>query len=160
IQQRLKLEQQMERLRFDKNQLLPQLDIVGRGGWNAGGTPEFSGALDEFANRDNPFWSLGGQIKIPLSRTLEKNNLRSAKATKEQMELTQKQTEQSALIEIEDAIASANTDFQQVKARREATKYAEQALEAEQKKLESGKSTSFNVLQFQKDLTQARSDEL
>jgi len=64
------------------------------------------------------------------------------------------------LIDIEDKIAIANTDFQQVAARHEATKYAEDALQAEQKKLESGKSTSFIVLQLQNNLTQARSDEV
>src|SRR6185436_1453122 len=108
----------------------------------------------------NPFWSVGGQFSIPLSRTREKNIYRASKATKEQIELALKQLEKSALIDIENAIATANTDFQQVKARREATKFAEEALEAEQKKLESGKSTSFIVLQLQKNLTQARSDEL
>jgi outer membrane protein TolC len=38
--------------------------------------------------------------------------------------------------------------------------YAEAALQAEQKKLESGKSTSFQVLQLQKDLTDARGAEI
>ena len=37
---------------------------------------------------------------------------------------------------------------------------AEAALEAEQKKLENGKSTSFFVLQLQRDLTARRSDEI
>ena len=43
---------------------------------------------------------------------------------------------------------------------RAAREYAEAALQAEQKKLESGKSTSFEVLQLQKDLTTARSAEI
>jgi outer membrane protein TolC len=47
-----------------------------------------------------------------------------------------------------------------VTARREARIYAEAALEAEQKKLENGKSTSFVVLQLTKDLTTARSAEI
>jgi len=42
-----------------------------------------------------------------------------------------------------------------VDATREARIYAEAALSAEQKKLESGKSTSFVVLQLTKDLTAA-----
>jgi outer membrane protein TolC len=71
-----------------------------------------------------------------------------------------KQLEQNVLIQIENDIAVANTRFQQVDATREARIYAEAALDAEQKKLESGKSTSFVVLQLTKDLTTARSTEI
>jgi len=64
------------------------------------------------------------------------------------------------MVTIENDIATANTRFQQVTATREARVYAEAALEAEQKKLESGKSTSFVVLQLTRDLTSARSAEI
>jgi outer membrane protein len=47
-----------------------------------------------------------------------------------------------------------------VEATRQARLYAEAALDAEQKKLENGKSTTFVVLQLQKDLTTARADEI
>jgi outer membrane protein TolC len=43
---------------------------------------------------------------------------------------------------------------------RQARLYAEAALDAEQKKLENGKSTSYLVMQFQRDLTNARSQEI
>jgi hypothetical protein len=45
-------------------------------------------------------------------------------------------------------------------ATRKAREYAEVALDARQKKLESGKSTSFVVLLLQRDLTGAQSDEI
>ena len=64
------------------------------------------------------------------------------------------------MITIENDIANANTRFQQVTATRAARIYAEAALDAEQKKLESGKSTSFVVLQLQRDLTSAASAEI
>jgi outer membrane protein len=47
-----------------------------------------------------------------------------------------------------------------VGATRQARLYAEAALDAEGKKLESGKSTSFQVLQLQRDLTSRRSEEI
>jgi len=55
--------------------------------------------------------------------------------------------------------AAGTTNFRRVDATKEARLFAESALEAEQKKLETGKSTSFFVLQFQRDLTAARSAE-
>jgi outer membrane protein TolC len=64
------------------------------------------------------------------------------------------------LIKIENAIAVAETSFERVDATRQARQYAESALEAEQTKLDKGKSTTFVVLQLQKDLTSARSAEI
>jgi len=63
-------------------------------------------------------------------------------------------------VDIEDAVKLAQTNFERVDATKQARLYAEAALEAEQKKLENGKSTSFNVLFLQRDLTQARSAEI
>ncbi|MGY8674098.1 MAG: TolC family protein, partial [Verrucomicrobiia bacterium] len=50
--------------------------------------------------------------------------------------------------------------YQRITATRESRLYAEAALDAEEKKLINGKSTSFFVLQLQRDLTAARSTEL
>lgn len=159
LQQRIALEKQGAILKFQKNQLYPQLDLVGTYGYNASGR-EFSGAFDQLGNGDNPFYSYGAQLTVPLSRTSARNSYKSAKATREQIDLQLRQLEQNVLIEIENAIAVANTAFQRVQATREARVYAEAALDAEQKKLESGKSTSFEVLRLQRDLTSARSNEI
>jgi len=74
--------------------------------------------------------------------------------------LTLKQKEQGILTEIDNAVIAARTSYERVGSTREARLYAEAALEAEQKKLENGKSTSFVVLQLQRDLTAARSAEI
>ncbi len=57
-------------------------------------------------------------------------------------------------------ITAARVSYERVTARRESRLYSEAALDAERKKLENGKSTSFVVLQLQKDLTAARSAEI
>jgi outer membrane protein TolC len=160
LQQRLNIEKQAYVVRYQKNQLLPQVDAVGSYGYNAGSTPEFSGAIDQWGNRDNPFWSVGAQMSIPLPQTSARYGYRTAKATAEQAALQLRQLEQTVMIRIENAIAVARTSFQRASATREARIYAEDALEAEQKKLESGKSTSFEVLRLQRDLTTASSAEI
>ncbi len=158
-QQRISLEKQGQVVRFQKSQLFPQLDLLGTYGYNASDT-EYSGAFRQFADRDNPYWSYGAQLSMPLTQTAARNNYRAAKATKEQVSLILRQLEQGVLIQIENAIAVVNTSFQRVAATREARMYAESALDAEQKKLASGKSTSFEVLRLQRDLTTARSSEI
>jgi outer membrane protein TolC len=64
------------------------------------------------------------------------------------------------VVEVDDAVGDARTAFERVDATRKAREYAEAALDAEQKKLESGKSTSFFVLEFQNQLTAARLAEI
>ena len=159
LQQRLSMESQVHIVKYQKNQLYPELDLVGTYGYN-GSAKEFSGALDQWAGRDNPFWSYGAQMTIPLSQTSARNNYKSAKATQQRIALQLKQLEQNVLILIENDIAVANTRYLQVQATHEATVYAQDALDAERKKLESGKSTSFIVLQLTKDLTTAASNEI
>jgi len=159
LQQQLSLEKQGYRVKFRRNQMFPQLDLVGDYGYNAS-SPGLAGALEQYRSRGNPFWSVGAEVSIPLGNVSPRNNYKSAKAARQQIALQFKQLEQNVLIQIENAIATARTSFQRVDATREARVYAEAALGAEQKKLESGKSTSFEVLRLQRDLTTARSTEI
>jgi outer membrane protein TolC len=158
-QQKIALEKQGYIVKFSKNQLFPQLDVVGSYGYSASDS-DWSPALEQIGDRDNPFWSVGGQLSMPLGNRSARNNYRAAKANQQRIALQLKQLQQRILIAIEDAISVAETSLQRVKATREAREYAEQALEAEQKKLESGKSTSFEVLRLQRDLTAARLSEI
>ncbi len=159
LQAKLNVEKQGYVVRYQKNQLYPQLDLVGAYGF-AASSAEFSGALSQLNSADNPFWGVGAQLTFPLGNTSARNSYKSAKVSKEQISLQLKQLQQATLIKIENAMAVAQTSFQRVAATREARLYSEAALEAEQTKLEKGKSTTFVVLQLQKDLTSARSAEI
>jgi outer membrane protein TolC len=89
-----------------------------------------------------------------------RNRYQSSKAEKEQSILRLKNFEQTVMIEVDDALKQAQTSFQRVDATRQARAFAELALDAEQRKFESGRSTSFFVLQYQRDLTAARYQEI
>lgn len=159
IKQKIALENQGYIVKYQKNQLMPQLNVVGSYGYSAA-SGSWGDSFDQYANQDNPFWSVGGQLSIPLGNRTARNNYKTAKTTQEQINLQLKQLQQRIMVVIEDAIAVAQTSFQRVKATREARSFAAAALEAEQKKLESGKSTSFEVLRLQRDLTTAASSEI
>jgi outer membrane protein TolC len=159
-QQKLALEKQGYIVKFQKNQMFPELDLVGSAGYNASSTVSFDQAMTQLGARDNPYWTIGGQVTFPLGNINARNTYKAAKLTKEQIALQLKQLQQNILIQIEDAIAVAKTALQRAGATREARIYAEAALDAEQKKLENGKSTSFQVLSLQRDLTTARSTEI
>jgi outer membrane protein TolC len=156
-QAKLDVERLGIQLKYAQNQLWPQLDVFGSFGYNGGGD-EFSSTVNVLKEANTPYYSVGGQLSIPLGNRAARNNYRSVKANREQLILGVKQLEQQVMIEIDDAIKQAQTDFERVQATKEAVDFADAALSAEQKKLESGKSTSFQVLRLQRDLTSARRD--
>ena len=85
---------------------------------------------------------------------------RSNRAQKGQLVVQLKQLEQNVMVQIAVSVEQAKTGFAQVDATRESRLFAEAALEAEQKKLDNGRSSSFVVVQLQRDLTTARLAEL
>jgi outer membrane protein TolC len=159
LQARLDLERRDILLRYQKNQLFPQLDLIGSYGRN-GLDNHWGGALSDIRDETNPRFSYGILFSIPLSNRSARNAYHATKAEKQQALLGLKQLEQEIMVEIDDAVKVAQTSFERVDATKQARLYAEAALEAEQKKLENGKSTSFVVLQLQRDLTAARSQEI
>jgi outer membrane protein len=159
LQAKLDLEREGYQLKFDRNQIYPQLNAVGSYGYNGSGL-SLNDTFNDAKGLDRPFYSFGGQLVIPLGNGAARNRYKSTKAVHEQTLLGLKRLEQSIMIGIDNAIKLAQSNYERIEATRKAREYAEAALAAEQKKLENGKSTSFVVLQLQRDLTAARSDEI
>ncbi len=159
LQAQLNVEQQGIQLKFFRNQLFPQLDLVGTIGYNGAGRG-FSDTFDQYGTANRPFYSYGAQFSIPLSNAKARNNLNSGQAAEKQLLLKLKQFEQNIMVDIDNAVGVARSDYETVDASRQARIYAEAALNAEQKKYDVGKSTTFTVLQLQNKLTLARSQEI
>ena len=68
--------------------------------------------------------------------------------------------EQNVLVEIDNAVKEAESDYESVGATKQARIYAEAALDAEQKTYAVGKATTFEVLTYQNNLTTARGQEI
>jgi len=159
LQAKLDLERAGIQLKYDYNQLFPQLDLKVGGGYS-GSTPEFSGVLGDIEQRDQPFYYFGGQFSFPLGNATARNSHKASKAARQQFVLAVKMMERDIMVQIDDAIRQAQSNYERAAATRKAREYAEAALDAEQKKLENGKSTTYTVLQMQRDLTAARGNEL
>ena len=99
-------------------------------------------------------------LSFPLTFRSERNTYKIAKVDKQTAILRLKQLEQNIVKDIDVAVKAIRSAYAATISAREATIYAAAALDAGQKKLENGKSTSFEVLQFQKNLTDARASEI
>lgn len=159
LAKRIDVTKQEQVVKYQRNQKFPQLDLVGDVGY-AGSDDELSSAFRQVRRTDNPYYAYGVQLTVPLGNIGARNNLKVAKVNQEQLELELKQLEQNVLISIENSIANARTSLERVEATRQARLYAEEALKAEEMKLEKGKSTSFVVLDLQGKLTAASSAEI
>jgi outer membrane protein TolC len=159
LQAKLSVEQQGIQLKYDRNQLYPQLDLRGSYGYNGAGQG-FDDTFDQYGTANRPFYSYGAVLSVPLSNTKARNSLKADRATEQQLLLKLKQLEQNVMVQIDDAVKNAQSAWESVDATQKARTYAEAALKAEQGKYAVGKSTTFTVLQLQNGLTSARSQEI
>ena len=160
LQAQLNVEQQGIQLKFYRNQLFPELDLIGTYGYNGSGPQSYNDVFGQFNEGNRPFYSYGAQMTVPLSNVGPRNQYKSNKATLQQVTLQLKQFEQNVLVEIDNAVKQAQSNYQSVEATKQARIYAEAALDAEEKTYAVGKATTFEVLQYQNNLTAARSQEI
>ena len=159
LQAKLDLDRAGIQVKYNRNQLYPQLDVFGSYGINGSGD-HYTDSINDLSSGDRPFYSAGARISLPLGNISARNNFRSSKAAQTQAVLTVKRLEQSIMIQIDTAMKQAQSNFERVDATKKARQFAEDALDAETRKFQAGKSTGFEVLRLQRDLTTARGNEI
>ena len=97
---------------------------------------------------------------MPLGNARARADYGTAKLNQARALLGLKRQEQIIVVQVANAIAQARSDFKRIEATQVARRLAEESLQAEQKKLREGLSTSFLVLQAQTQLTTAHSAEI
>jgi outer membrane protein TolC len=159
LQAKTSVEKQHVIIKYNFNQLFPEIDVLGSYGHNATELT-FGENLNTIRNGNYPYYSYGISLTLPLGNSGARNNYKSAKAGLEQLLLQLKKVESAIVVAIDNDVKTIRADLLKVDSTRKARHYAEEALQAEQTKLEHGKSTSFVVLQLQNNLTAARSAEI
>jgi outer membrane protein TolC len=165
---------------YAKNQLLPQLDLTASY-WSPGVAGDriiylddnpltgvilgtipggISDALKDATGFKYRNWSVGLTLDIPLNSFFSRAAYAQAKLNLEQTQLRLKNQEQTIYLEIRNGVRTAETNFNRVQAYRVARELADKKLQAEEEKLKVGLSTNYNVLLFQRDLSNARISEL
>ena len=115
IQAKLNLEQQGIQLKYDRNQIFPELDLKGSYGFNGSGR-EFSDAFGQYAEGNRPYYSYGAQLSVPLDNLKARSSLKSDKAVEQQYLLKLKQLEQNIMVQIDNAVKQAQSDWESVDA--------------------------------------------
>jgi outer membrane protein TolC len=164
-----------------RNQLLPTVDLYAFYGASALAGPQnplctstsrgcpppgsipttgYSDAFSNLFNSSAPDKGVGININIPLrNRQIQADQVRSVLEYR-QAQMSLQQTENTIRLQVRQAQFAMQQNYVGLQATIAARDYAAQSLDAEQKKLRMGASTSTLVLQASSNLTQAESNVL
>lgn len=164
---------------YAKNQLLPTLDIFGTYSQNGvgGRFKELSGfgpgatvvreekgglgdAFGQLFGYDFTGYSVGVSIQIPLRNRAAQGEHARATTEKRIVENRVTATAQQIALEVRNAMTQVEMNRARIEAAEKARELAERRLDAEQKKFELGASTIRFVLEEQRNVTQAQTNDI
>ena len=174
------LEQSDVNIKYYKNQVLPDINAtVNYGTFGIGGTqltpvdlalaatgivPDrsilaqrgYGTVLGDVFGSAYPQWSVGVQFGYPLGASTAQANLARVKLQYEEAQMQMKNVELQIATQVRAVARNVTTNQKRVQSARASRELQEKKLEAEQKKLAAGMSTTFFISQFQRDLAQAK----
>ena len=155
-QQRLDIEAAEVRLVRASSQRLPGLDLTLRAS-SAGFDSEPSEAFDKATGFDFPTYTSSLVFSFPIRNRSAKFAERSARTAVRSARIAYDQVELSVLSEVRQAVRDVVYAAENVRAATTSRDFAERQLAAEQARFAEGLSTTFQVLEFQRDRAEALS---
>jgi outer membrane protein len=166
-------------IRFFRNQTMPDVNaqfdygLAGLGGTQFERAPGFppgpilsqtqrgyGSVLSDLFNNRYPAWTLSLNIGYPIGTSTAEAGLARARLQDRQAQTQLRNQQLNVATQVRDVGRQVQTNHKRVEATRASRQLAERRLEAEEKKFQAGMSTSFFVFQAQRDLSQARANEL
>jgi hydrophobic/amphiphilic exporter-1 (mainly G- bacteria), HAE1 family len=120
----------------------------------------FGSVLGQVFSADFPSWTVGLSFSYPLGNSTAEANLARARLERDQSAARLRSNELGVVREVRQAAVRLDQNRQRIETTRLGRELAEQRLDAEQRRFEVGMSTSFLVIQAQRDLAIARNNEL
>jgi len=120
----------------------------------------FGSVLGDVFQNTYPNWTVGVSINYPLGSNIAQANLARVRLQYEQAQAQLKNLEMQVATQVRGVGRNVQTNQQRVQSARASRELQERKLEAEEKKLAAGMSSSFFVFQAQRDLALARTAEI
>ena len=138
---------------------LPKLDLTGGGSYSAQDS-QVGSAFSDLSDRDFPGYTVGLIFELPLGNAQYKGKENRTRQLNRLAVRTLRDRENEIANAVRDAVRNINFNAERVTVTARASAVAQRQLEAEQRRLQEGASTNFQVLQFQTDLAVAESQEI
>jgi outer membrane protein TolC len=120
----------------------------------------FTDALHDVFGNQFKTWSLQFQFSYPLGQSVADAGLAQTKIQREQQVTTLEQLELQVTAQVREAARQVETSLKRVEATRQAREFSEKRYEAEQKRINVGLSSTFQLNQAQRDLSSAKLSEV
>jgi outer membrane protein len=141
-----------------KDDIRPDLALVG--GVGLTGTAEtYSDSLDNSLSNPDDLWQIGVTFSIPLENRTAKGNYRQAKANHSRAKTSAELLRQQIRRTVRTTVRDVRLVIKAIDATRKTSLASLKALEAEQAKFDSGRSTTLDVLIAQQSYSQALSQQ-
>lgn len=141
-----------------RRNMLPQLDLRASAS-SLGADLQLPDAMDPILRFLSAGYSVGLVFELPLGNRAARGAERAARLQYFLASRTLRDKEHEVMVLVRDAVRNVNYLAELVQVTARARQVAERQLEAEQRRLQEGASTNFQVLQFQEDLVQALTNE-
>lgn len=142
-----------------RKDMQPELDLVYS--YTTGGRDrELRDTLEGIRSRQDYIYSYGVQASIPILNRAARGTYQRARLTRRQAEVNLAQARQQIMLNVHRAASSVATNATLVQSNQQATRLQLANVAAEEKRLQLGVTTSWQVLQIQEDLTAAQVQEL
>lgn len=146
-------------VRLTRNQLLPDLSLAGGVSTNGFGT-SYDNNMSNLGSGDFISYSVGVILTVPLGNRGPQASYIKAKLTADQARTSLKNLELQIVQQVREGVRRVEANGKRVEANRAARVLAEEQLRVEQRRLEAGVTTTFNVVSFQRDLAVAQANEI
>jgi outer membrane protein TolC len=120
----------------------------------------FGSVLNQLFASHYPTWTVGFTVSYPVGQSTDQANHAKAQIERAQADARLKGDEGRVIQQIRNAAYQVDMNAKRIETTRAARELAEQRLDAERKRLDVGMSTSFLVIQAQRDLAQAKTNEV
>ena len=126
----------------------------------AGAVTDFGSVLNQLASRNYPTWTVGVSVSYPIGQSADDAVYARTRLEQAQSAERLKASEARAISQVRDAAWKIEMNAQRIQTTRAARELAEQRLDSERKRFDVGMSTSFLIIQAQRALAQAKTNEL
>ena len=120
----------------------------------------YTSVLGDLFGNDYPTWTFALNVSYPLGRSQQEAALARTRLQRSQATTQLRNQQLQVETEVRQRARQVETNQQRVQSTRASRELGERRLEAEQRKFAAGTSTNFLVFQAQRDLAQARNNEL
>lgn len=143
-----------------RKDMLPAVNVVGSIGYQGLDFDDSYKSMQDYEERNGPNWSLGVAVEVPLWNQAAKASRTAALLGKRQARYNLSQIKNNLVSGLDQSLGTVEVAKRRIDTAARSVSLAERALKAEEARLENGRTTSFNVAELQRDLSEARTREL